>query len=341
MSDTPMVEVSDLLGLSQPLSKLIEVCASGLGTLYKPVHMKRMAKAQATEIDEISAAVIRNENIPINYQQGNVGIDSSDTEALIMRAKNRALFQQVKAQNNIESVVANASTELKAEESVSDNPVDEDWITRFFNIAKDVNSDDMQHIWGKILAGEVRKPGSFSLRTLETIRNISKTEAEIFSKIIPLVFRSGHEYFITSDNDILLKNHVYYSQIMLLDECGLMASDVNIVLRYDMNPKSQGLMANDHFAIIYTSTSSENEEISFGIYSLTKAGKELYDILAHESNEQYCFDLAENIFKKNRPKLDIAVHPVIELDEKGVQYDTPSLREYCEKKGAVQESNLN
>ena len=35
----------------------------------------------------------------------------------------------------------------------------------------------------KVLAGEVTKPKSYSLRTLETLRNLTKEHAEIFAKV--------------------------------------------------------------------------------------------------------------------------------------------------------------
>ena len=41
------MEVKDLAGLSQPLTKLVEVVSQGIGTLYEPIHIKRIAKARA------------------------------------------------------------------------------------------------------------------------------------------------------------------------------------------------------------------------------------------------------------------------------------------------------
>lgn len=50
------MEIKDLAGLSQPLTKLVEVVAQGLGTVYEPIHIKRMAKARAMEIKTIASA---------------------------------------------------------------------------------------------------------------------------------------------------------------------------------------------------------------------------------------------------------------------------------------------
>jgi hypothetical protein len=49
-----------------------------------------------------------------------------------------------------------ATEELKKENDVSDTPVDEDWIVRFFNVVEDISDEMMQQLWGRILAGEVK-----------------------------------------------------------------------------------------------------------------------------------------------------------------------------------------
>ena len=180
MSDVKGLEISDLLGLSQPLTKLVETVSGGIDTLYKPWHLKRMAKAKAEEIKLISEAITQNAMLPINYQHGNVGIDSTDVQNLILRTEQRLLQDEMKKQQNMDAIVANAAEELQGKGKVSETPVDEDWSTRFRNIAKDVSSEEMQFIWGKVLASEVENPGSFSLRTLETIRNLSRKKLRRF-----------------------------------------------------------------------------------------------------------------------------------------------------------------
>jgi len=54
-----------------------------------------------------------------------------------------------------------------------------DWFVRFFEDAGNISDEKMQEIWAKVLAGEIKQPGSFSLRTLEVLRNLSSDEAEI------------------------------------------------------------------------------------------------------------------------------------------------------------------
>ena len=325
MSDVKGFEISDLLGLSQPLTKLIETVSDGIDTLYKPVHLKRMAKAKAEEIKLISEAITENRMLPINYQHGNVGIDSTDVQNLLFRTEQRLLQDEMKKQQNMDAIVANAAEELQGKEKVSETPVDEDWSTRFRNIAKDVSSEEMQFIWGKVLASEVENPGSFSLRTLETIRNLSKAEAATFQKIIPFIIQMNREYFFTSDKEIMEKYGIAYVDIMVLDECGLV--ELSGVSYNPMMKEGdiRELVTDERVAII-RGTSDTSVKVTFYAYALTNAGRELYRILAHLSNNDYFMDICEYIFKKNTSKIGITVHESFINDSGKQLYNTKALR---------------
>lgn len=221
MSDLKGIEISDVLGLSQPLTKLIETVFSGIGKVYEPVHVKRMAVAKADEIKSITETIRDNSDLPVNYQYGNILIDTSDSEALMQRTQNRLLYQEAKRQENIESVVGLAYEELKNEEVVDTKPVNPDWITRFFNIVGDVSDEEMKIIWAKILAGEIKQSGRFSLRFIETVRNLSTEEAGLFCEFIPYLIPNGEATFLPSSSDLLKKYGIGFNEVCLLEECGL------------------------------------------------------------------------------------------------------------------------
>lgn len=151
--------------LSAPVTKLIEVVAAGCGRLYGPTDIKRTAAAQGEALVIMETAKLRAEEVAI-------------------RAANRVLDVEIKRQENIEAITQIAQEQLPLE--VSDEPVDTGWTTRFFREAQDVSNDQMRLLWGKLLAGEVAKPGSFSQRTLSVIANLSHAEANLFEKICAL-----------------------------------------------------------------------------------------------------------------------------------------------------------
>ena len=172
----------------KPIEKLIEVVSSAIGTLYEPRQLVRIARAEV-EAERIKA------------------IEGAKTEALLANnderyaelsaVEKRIVVKESKRQNNINNVVAVAAQSLKDDKDVSSEPVNPDWATRFFDIAQDISDESMQNLWGRILAGEVKRPKSYSLRTLEALRNITREEAELFEQIAQYVLFDG-SYFITS-----------------------------------------------------------------------------------------------------------------------------------------------
>jgi hypothetical protein len=170
-SNQPMsVSVIDLGKLSEPLTKLVEVVGKGIGKLYEPVGTVLQAKA------DVSADLIRAEGAGQRLE-------------IELRTKRRVEYLENLRQRNIEKIISHAARELP--ESVSKEPVSQDWTLQFFSAAQDVCDDDMQRLWARILAGEVSHPGRFSRRTLEFLRTLEKWEAEWFSGLCRLAFLDG------------------------------------------------------------------------------------------------------------------------------------------------------
>lgn len=62
-------------------------------------------------------------------------------------------------------------------EAEQDN-IDEDWMNQFVRFAEDASSERLQQIWGRVLAGEMVKPRSFSRHTLRFISELDGEAAE-------------------------------------------------------------------------------------------------------------------------------------------------------------------
>ncbi|TDF34471.1 TIGR03899 family protein [Alteromonadaceae bacterium M269] len=77
-------------------------------------------------------------------------------------------------------------------EASSNDAIDPDWFFSFVEMAEDIHSLPMQELWGKILAVEVAKAGSFSLRTLKTLKQLTQKDAQTFSKAVGMACRQKH-----------------------------------------------------------------------------------------------------------------------------------------------------
>lgn len=213
----PDVNVVKIEG--KPIEKLIEVISKGIGTIYRPRAIRKEAEAKAFEIEIIERA------------KSKALAEGKEIEAeTIERIQDRIVHKELRRQENIDNVTEIAAQQLSQEESVSDEPVDEDWTTRFFNIVEDVSDEEMQQLWGRILAGEVKRPKTYSLRTLELLKNISKREADVFTRASNFVIISWGSPFIFrgEENDYLDKYNLNFEDRLLLTETGLLQSDSTI-----------------------------------------------------------------------------------------------------------------
>lgn len=73
-----------------------------------------------------------------------------------------------------------------------------DWLMRFFDAVGNISNEELQQLWGKVLANEISHPKSCSLRTLDMIRNMPPEEAETFSMLCRYVMQSGDSFYIDS-----------------------------------------------------------------------------------------------------------------------------------------------
>lgn len=178
---------------SDPLTKLVDVVSKGIGSTFRPGAMRREADAEAYKIRALAAAQADAKLLLTNAEDqaevGRIATLSDGDHDLAQRARRRVLSREIEGQINIETIAENATKALP--EYVSDKPLSEDWRRQFFAGAENVCDQDLQFLWGKVLAGEVATPGSYSIRTLEVLKNLSKNEAETFRKACGFAFQGG------------------------------------------------------------------------------------------------------------------------------------------------------
>ena len=69
---------------------------------------------------------------------------------------------------------------------VPDVEPDMAWTSSYSNAAQDISDGDMQDLWARVLAGEVARPGSTSLRTMNILRNLDQRTAQMFRRLCSL-----------------------------------------------------------------------------------------------------------------------------------------------------------
>ena len=216
--------------------------ASGIGSVAGPMLATWMARREA-RAREIAAAgeaqaLLIQATAQAEARQILLSRDEpvSGTLEIADRVRQRIQFQEEKRQENIESVVSQAAEQL-GDKNVADEEPDHDWTARFFSHVQDVSSKEMQALWARVLSGEVERQGSTSVRTLEILRNLDQSTAELFRR-----FCSACVFLLTGSDvwdarvpslggnaaaNSLKPHGLDFSVLNRLNEHGLIISDYN------------------------------------------------------------------------------------------------------------------
>lgn len=283
----------NMKGASKAFIALIDAVSRGIGTLYEPTHIKRIAKADAEAmLIHAEAEKKKNEILAATERQTSDNVSHEELNAIV----SRIVGKEIRRQENIDAVFHLALEDLENVKAISSTKADSDWLTRFFNIVEDVSDDELRRVWGKILSQEIQLPNSYSLRTLTTISNLSKKEAELFAKIGNYIFDSKSCRFLVRSHTDVLGGVVSYEDISLLMECGLIKEihDLNLSYLSDNSSIQKYAFVYQDLAVIME-VEKGNLNIDIPIYELTTAGSEIYKILTVEKDMSYLRLVADDI----------------------------------------------
>jgi len=190
---------------------------------------------------------------------------------------------------------------------------DFDWFLRFFDAVGNISNADMQVLWASVLAGEVEVPGSFSLRTIETLRNMTKQEAMLFKKIakMALIDVSSRSIVVLTPkfvgkSDFDASFHLALKEFLVLFDCGIL--NPQSVTNFDLDYA----LCNDNVLLKLRNIGEVNESFKYNYYTLTQAAIQLLSVVDEFASNQYILELGAILKKKYRPQLEVNVFKILE-----------------------------
>ena len=125
-----------------------------------------------------------------------------------LKAGHKFAEKIIREQLNLDKISAIAANELKSEQSDNsinqetsepnkeqtadssnqkansseEKPIDDDWLNSFETEARQKSTEEMQIRFGRILAGEIRQPGSYSIKAIKLFGEIDQNTAILFKK---------------------------------------------------------------------------------------------------------------------------------------------------------------
>lgn len=328
------------------VARLWETVADrAIGSLFRPWQIRREGKALTDVKREEVLVIAQAERDALEIRSGKARLLSDGTVAQLTKAdlshvirdserphgdmgsfaqlaSGAVVADAIRKEVNVTKALMHAESELADD---ADEPpaakVEEDWLFRWRDSAGAVSSDDLQHLWGRVLAGEVKSPGSFSLRTIEFLRNISQSEAQSIERLSALLVGD----FIFRNNNALSSALVDFKFLLSMQDLGLISGVEALGLELtipsvDPTGFSQVFLTRDRALII---THPEKRELKLPVYGVSSIGLEVMRLGTQPSNEDYLTQMAKTLCEQGCTAL---LGKFKRIDETQIQYfDTHSV----------------
>jgi hypothetical protein len=264
MENLPIETAQDESGDSEDSHCLVEVAGdlisdavTGIPAPIRKNALKAFAQLCTAAIDvpiarlEGAAAEIRAQTkarVALISKSGQKLSDQLTVPEQFAEAASHKVAQKiVREKLNVQKISHIAYEDLKCEtkcqpDSFAESNISDDWLNTFEREASTKSSEEMQVLFGKILAGEIRKPSSFSIRTIQLMGQLDSNVAKVFADFCAMtvtienngeivdsrVISPGHD--VTSNP--LREYGISYKNLQLLQEYGLIAAELATTMDY-------------------------------------------------------------------------------------------------------------
>jgi len=153
----------------------------------------------------------------------------------------------------------------------------------------------MQHLWGKLLAGELKAPGSYSLRCLDFLRNLSQSEAKTIEKLSR--FAIGGVLW-RGDARLLESEGISFSTLLGMQDLGVISGVESIGIESTWKTNAvdkfvQTLMSNGK--VLVAKHDDATKTLKLAVYLLTSLGRQILKLGKFEPHIEYLTKIGQAI----------------------------------------------
>lgn len=191
--------------------------------------------------------------------------------------------------------------------------ISKDWLNAFETDGRQKSSAEMQAYFGRILSGEIQHPGSFSTRTIKILASLDQEIASHFARLCSMCMSiNGDDFRVTSLGgnaalNSLAEHGLSFETLNLLNEWGLVISEYRSEIEFVPCLGVYGTRQKGHcrpfsfqgrqWVLKPMCITVIGKPISIEGVALTRAGRELFEIVKVEPVDKYLQELA-NFFKR-------------------------------------------
>ncbi|MEP4890401.1 MAG: TIGR03899 family protein [Aliiglaciecola sp.] len=268
---------------------------------------KSTAQAEVSSTQKSSAEHTKQTKLKMLQWFSRAGIaigHKSSIEQDLQKKVSRHQF--VKAQRKLKNLerILSLATDFSQEQAIQDE-LDPDWFFSFSEMAENINSPAMQELWAKIFTVEISVPGSFSLKTLQTLKNLTHRDAKILKLAVGMASRRKGEhglkiiygyhrkpnilsvFRLTKNEQINLAVHgLTYPDLLSLMDLGLIYNSEIETSELEIQSRLQYRCAGETFHL-----APKKRGLSLQYYKFTSIGSELARLINSTVNKHYLDDL--------------------------------------------------
>ena len=286
------------------------------------------SEARVKIIEEITSQIVQDIKVDPEYAR---------------RAGRKFAGKIIGEQINLDKISAIAANELKNSESSNpetsepnkeqstdsknqgtdsgeERTIDDVWLNIFETEARPRSTEEAQLLFGRILAGEINNPGSYSIKAVKILGELDQNTASLFKKlcsasVVNGVFGiPGEQVFdirVSSfsgnpGSNALGKYGLGFDQLNLLNGYDLIISDYNSWFDYNMcivnqnNPVLLPFQYQGKHWVLSPLPEQENKpELRISGVALSHVGRELFRIVDHDPMPEYTEDLQKFFLRQN------------------------------------------
>lgn len=219
-------------------------------------------------------------------------------EPIAAREEARLIVEHARASRDgiaIERLINLRETIRHIEEEVEQSPkgqafdegkkVNGDWLNEWREGAERTSSEEMRHLWARLLIEETKSSDSFSLRTLGFLRTLDPSEAKLIAKIAPLVF-AGNRVF--NDPDCLASAGLGLGDLLNLEELGVLSGvdGLGLTMNVPLSPRHSFAFLL-HKGQALTVSTSDDKKIDLQVLTLSRIGADLVRLGSFATPQEY------------------------------------------------------
>lgn len=186
-------------------------------------------------------------------------------------------------------------------QSLSERPVDADWLLRWKEAAARAVAPDFQDMWARVLVEEVRQPGTHSLRTLAFLGTVSRADMTTLRFMLRLDLGG----FIALEAAGYFNKDIHGPMFTQLEAMGLLQPDPGKVRLRSVEEKNFRAVLRCQNKALYIEGPDEGSELPLLARSFTALGREVSGLFTPGlADTAYLFALG-NALKKRGYRVDI------------------------------------